>query len=128
MTGELDICSYMDGLQRSKDVCKVRETCYSLVGSKLRIRSHTHSTPVVRNGREKRLLFNLATTSFPEVFATDNHLDMAMLSDLEETFLARTLSDSCSISDANSLYLARDRLHQYISKLFYLLRLLKLFS
>ena len=117
MTGEPDVTSFMDGLQRSKDVCKVRTTCYSLVNTKLRIRSQTHSVPVVRNGLEKRLLFNLATESFSEVFATDNHLDMAMLSDLEGSFLARTLSDSCSISDANSLYLAKDRLHQYLSKL-----------
>ena len=117
MTGELGINSYMDGLQRSKDICKVRETCYSLVNSKIRIRSHTHSVPVVRNGHEKRLLFNLATTSFSEIFATDNHLDMAMLSDLEGSFLVHTLSDSCTISDANTLYLAKDRLHQYLSKL-----------
>ena len=116
MTGEPDVTSYMDGLQRSKDICKVRTT---LVNSKLRIRSQTHSVPVVRNGHEKRLLFNLATTSFSEVFATDNHLDMAMLSDLEGSILARTLSDSCSISDADSLYLAKDRLHQYLSKLLF---------
>ena len=118
MSGDGTNVSYLDGLQRSKDVCKVRETRYSLSGSRLRIRSQTHSVHVTRNGREKRLLFNLATTQFSEVFAADNHLDVAILPDLESTTLSSLLSASCSLNHANSLYLARDQLHQYICKYF----------
>ena len=118
MSGDGTDTSIMDGLQRSKNVCKVRETRYSLTDSRLRIRSQTYSVQVARNGREKRLLFNLATSHFSEVFAMDNHLDIAMLSDLDSSTLASLLSNSCSFNHAHSLYLARDQLHQYICKLF----------
>ena len=114
MSGDGTNTSYMDGLQHSKDVCKVRETRYSLFGSRLRIRSQTHSVHVARNGLEKRLLYNLSTTQFSEVFAADNHLDIAILPDFDDTTLSSLLSTSCSLNHANSLYLARDRLHQYI--------------
>ena len=117
MSGDGVSTSFLDGLQRSKDVCKVRETRYSLSGSRTRIRSQTHSVHVVRNGREKRLLFNLATTHFSEVFATENHLDVAMVSGLDVSSFASLMSKSCSLDHSNSLYLARDQLHQYLCKL-----------
>ena len=117
MSGDGLSTSFLDGLQRSKNVCKVPETRYTLSDSRLRIRSQTHSVQVTRNGPEKRLLFNLATSHFSEVFATDNPLDVAMISGLDSTSFASLLSKSCSLNHANSLYLARDQLHQYICKL-----------
>jgi len=118
MTGSATEKSFLDKFGFPNGLCELRSMRYTLSRSGIHSRESVETLPVVRDGEDKRLLFNLAATRFSELFTVETNLNDAVI--LADSLDAPTTVSAGSMANVTSqslsLYLTKDRLHHYLCK------------